>query len=278
MIVANLYNLARMSTATTGTGTITLGSAVSGFLSFATAGVSNGETVTYAIKDGANSEIGRGVYTSSGTTLSRTVLKSTNSNAAISLSGSAEVFITAAAEDFGGLRLLNSGTVSNAADLQIVLTSFTAYRGFKVILSGLRPATDNVDLQLTFSTNGGSSYDSGASNYNYSGHAAYYGGIESFGSAADTKIVCNRTAASNNKLTNDTAKGGASFVFEFFNMTSTAFYSGVTWTGRHGVQNDAYRHVVGQGVRLAAQDTDAVRWAFSSGNIASCEWAIYGYS
>lgn len=98
--MALLYNLARMTTATTGTGTLTLGSAVSGFLSFAGAGVSNGETVTYAIKDGSNSEIGRGVYTSSGTTLSRTVLKSTNSNNAINLSGSAQVVITAAAEDF----------------------------------------------------------------------------------------------------------------------------------------------------------------------------------
>lgn len=99
MATVKLFNLARMTTATTGTGTITLGSAVSGFLTFALAGVSDGDTVTYAIKDGSNSEIGRGVYTASGTTLTRSVLKSTNSNSAISLSGSAEVFITAAAED-----------------------------------------------------------------------------------------------------------------------------------------------------------------------------------
>lgn len=98
--MAKLYNLARMTTATTGTGTITLGSAVAGFLSFASGGIEDGDTVTYAIEDGANSEIGRGVYTSSGTTLTRSVLKSTNSNSAISLSGSAQVFITPAAEDF----------------------------------------------------------------------------------------------------------------------------------------------------------------------------------
>jgi hypothetical protein len=90
-----------MSTATTGTGTITLGSAVAGYLSFASAGAANGDTLTYAIKDGTNSEIGRGVYTSSGTTLTRgTILKSTNSGSAINLSGTAEVFITASAEDF----------------------------------------------------------------------------------------------------------------------------------------------------------------------------------
>ena len=98
--MAQLYNLARMTTATTGTGTITLASAVGSYLTFAQAGASDGETVTYAITEGLQREIGRGVYTSSGTTLTRTVLKSTNNNAAISLSGTAEVMITAAAEDF----------------------------------------------------------------------------------------------------------------------------------------------------------------------------------
>ena len=97
--MAKLYNLARMTTATTGTGTITLGSAVSGYLTFLQAGAVDGDVVSYAIKDGANSEIGYGTYTASGTTLTRNVTKSTNSNAAISLSGSAEVFITARAED-----------------------------------------------------------------------------------------------------------------------------------------------------------------------------------
>lgn len=97
--MAVLANLARMTTATTGTGTLTLGSAVSGFLTFAAAGITNGQTVSYAIEDGANREVGRGVYSTSGTTLTRTVLKSTNSNAAISLSGNAQVFITALAED-----------------------------------------------------------------------------------------------------------------------------------------------------------------------------------
>jgi hypothetical protein len=98
--MAKLFPLARMSTATTGTGTITLGSAVTGYLTFAQAGVSDGDIVRYAIKDGSNSEIGIGTYTAAGTTLSRTVEKSTNSNAAINLSGVAEVFITPSNKDF----------------------------------------------------------------------------------------------------------------------------------------------------------------------------------
>jgi len=98
-----LYNLARMTSATAGTGTLTLGTAVSGYLTFANAGVQNGDLVFYGIKDGANSEVGYGTYTSSGTTLSRNVIKSTNSNALISCSGSEEIYITALASDGGDL-------------------------------------------------------------------------------------------------------------------------------------------------------------------------------
>lgn len=98
-MAVKFVNRAKMTTATTGTGTITLGSAVSGYQSFADAGITDGNVVRYVIEDGTAWEIGTGTYTASGTTLTRTVLESSNSDAAISLSGSAEVYITAAAED-----------------------------------------------------------------------------------------------------------------------------------------------------------------------------------
>jgi hypothetical protein len=116
--MAELFNLARMTTSTAGTGTITLGSAVSGYLSFADAGVTDGVTVSYGIRDGANSEAGTGVYTASGATLTRSVTTSTNSNNAISLSGSAEVYITARAED-----ILNTADVDNAVETWLATPS-----------------------------------------------------------------------------------------------------------------------------------------------------------
>ena len=93
---------------------ITLGSAVSGYLTFALAGVANGDVIDYAIKDGSNSENGTGTYTSSGTTLTRTVTKSTNSNSVISLSGTAEVFISPRAETLNDASLITTGTMATA--------------------------------------------------------------------------------------------------------------------------------------------------------------------
>ncbi len=129
--MAKQLNLARVTTATTGTGTITLGSAVSGYLTFALAGVANGDVVSYGIKDGASSEIGYGTYTSAGTTLTRTVTKSTNSNAAISLSGIAEVFITARAEDISSWPQCGRLTYVSATAIK-----FAPFNGDQIKING----------------------------------------------------------------------------------------------------------------------------------------------
>jgi len=100
--MATFVNRAKMTTATTGSGTITLGSASSGFQSFAAAGVANTNTVTYVIEDGTAWEIGNGVYTSVGTTLSRSLLSSSTGSLLL-LSGNAVVYVSVIAQTIDDL-------------------------------------------------------------------------------------------------------------------------------------------------------------------------------
>lgn len=112
--MAKLFNRAKMTTATTGSGTVTLGSAANGFQSFADAGVSDSDVIQYVIEEGSNFEIGTGTYSSSGTTLTRTPIESSESdNSAITLAGGAKVSITAIDDDY--TRLQHDGTTKAEA-------------------------------------------------------------------------------------------------------------------------------------------------------------------
>jgi len=102
-----LSSWVKQATATTGTGTITLGAVADGHVSFDTV-FNDGDMARYAIEDGNNREIGIGIYTASGTTLARyyileTLVSGTYDDIApiaITLTGDAIVTISADAGAF----------------------------------------------------------------------------------------------------------------------------------------------------------------------------------
>jgi hypothetical protein len=90
----------KVSTTTTGTGTLTLGAAAAGFQDFSVIGDGNNTYYTITDVTAGDWEVGIGIYTASGTTLSRdTVLSSSNSNNLVNFgAGSKDVFVAYPAE------------------------------------------------------------------------------------------------------------------------------------------------------------------------------------
>ena len=138
-----LADRVKETTTTTGTGTVTLLGASTGFQSFAVIGDAN--TTYYAIvaQTGTEWEVGIGTYASSGTTLARTVvLSSSNSGSAVNFSaGTKDVFVTYPSERavIGG-----EGYVENAATVAV---SSTITAGNNAMSAG--PVTVNSGITVT---------------------------------------------------------------------------------------------------------------------------------
>lgn len=165
--MAKFYSRAKMTSSTTGTGTLTLGAATNNsFFTFAEAGVANGDVVPYVIEDGLDFEYGIGTYTSSGTTLSRDTVRAskiggTAGTSKINCSGTQIVYIDAAnldlfsksepvrraisgadtivANDYGHLVEITSGTFTLAFTAAATLGS-----GFQCVVSNV--GTGDVTL------------------------------------------------------------------------------------------------------------------------------------
>ena len=155
---------------TTGTGTFTLGGAVTGFQSFSAIG--NGNTTYYAIVGGSQWEVGIGTYVSSGTTLSRdTVLASSTGSKIDFAAGSKNVFCTYPADkaiydDASGnaidLGTPSSVTLTNATGLPLTTgvsgtlptanggTNLTTYVTGDILYA----SSTNTLSKLTIGTNG----------------------------------------------------------------------------------------------------------------------------
>jgi len=134
------------TTTTTGTGTVTLAGAVSGFQSFSVVG--NGNTTFYTIVDSSAGdwEVGLGTYTSSGTTLARTtVLASSNSGSLVNFgAGTKQVFVTYPASQYG-----NVVGPASASDSRIALYDGTTGRLLKNFTSGVAYLSSGSEAYVT---------------------------------------------------------------------------------------------------------------------------------
>ena len=218
------------TTTTSGTGTYTLGGAVTGFETF-TANLSDGDTTYYACTDNTDFEIGLGTFTTSGTTLARTtILASSNSGSAVNwAAGTRTIFCTLPAAkavfldasnvtNISNLKLASGATVTAILDEDTLssdsATSLATQQSIKAYVDGKDYGLFNVSEDTTPQLGG--DLDTNGNNIEFADNA-----VAIFGTGSDLQIYHD----SSNSYISERGTGdlyvGANGNIEFFKHLSS---------------------------------------------------------
>jgi len=163
----------------------------------------------------------------------------------------------------GDFVLIETKTASSSSEITFTDLSST-YFCYKVILFGIKPASDGNIFRLRTSSNNGSSYDAGASDYNelrftnqmfpISATSSYITVTLSIGN--DT----NEFTSSEITIINPSAANRTVFLLESSDFRGATNYN----MTNHGAR------------RNSAADVDAIQFTMQTGNIGSGTFKLYG--
>lgn len=267
------YDRVQETSTTTGTGTYTLAGASVGYRTF-TSVLSDADLCYYVASEpgGSGWEVGKGTFTASGTTLARTtIIASSNSNNAVNWSaGSRLIALTAPAAAFnGGWELISSTSASAASSVAFTGFDSNKYEEYWLSFWGLLPVGGNGIVALRTSTDGGSSYDSGAS---------AYVSVATFSDGGYMNLVANTTTfgyVTNNSIlttTNYPVHGSI-----FIRSPQTAARSAIRTEVNHEfTAGSLWVGGVGSIWRDTNADVDAFNIFLNTGNTFDGEFRFYG--
>ena len=157
--------------------------------------------------------------------------------------------------------LASSGAISDAATVVFTQFDSSKYDHYEFWFQDVIPATDTVHAIFQVSTDGGSNYDTTSGNYHYN---------------LTTDLNGLNVAHS---VGSDTNENGISGPFNLMNPHTTTYTRSVSnvVSMHENTTSIAVSSVnYAAGVHLVAEDTDAIRFLFSSGNVESGEIVMYG--
>jgi len=188
-------------------------------------------------------------------------------------SNGTDISWTAAASG-GGSEFIASVDASNDATLSFTGFDSTSFDYYMFSIQNIIPATNNTILRVATSTNGGSSYDTGSSNYRYiSQTIRQFSAGYSAGLYDDTYVQLSVGTATSNSAGN----GGVSGNLQIIGPHKAAF-THMLFDGTNVTSSSQYVNFfrVG-GYRNSAADVDAIQFSFVSGNITSGTITMYGF-
>jgi hypothetical protein len=161
----------------------------------------------------------------------------------------------------GGLTSISNASISAATNVDITGFDSSLYDNYEVWISNGQPGTDAVILEMETSTDGGTSFDTGVSDYSWAAHSMNEGAGESLnGDTDDSEIQLTGGGAVGNA-----ANENVSAKINVFSPETTEF-TAITWSALHRNPSTALQSHQGSGERQSAADVDALRFHFSGGD------------
>jgi hypothetical protein len=165
---------------------------------------------------------------------------------------------------------LDSKTASGSTSLDFASSINSTYDEYVFEMVSIVPATNGVALYLRTSTDGGSSYAAGGSDYSYGSIYQTAGTVLAVQSAAAAQIQIADT------ISNTASHGGVSGQLRLYSPSDATAQKRVMFETSSTDAGATIFNYRGSGMRLATADVDAVRFIMSSGNITSGTIRMYG--
>ncbi len=162
-----------------------------------------------------------------------------------------------------GVVLLSTASASGSSSIDFTSGIDSAYDEYILEITDLAPATDNADIYLLTSTDGGSTYDSGGSDY---GFVTYGSTTESTGAQI---ILGNGTGNAAGEVFSGQVR-----IYGAASSNNTIIIPSCVSLNTSGALQPGSTAYFAQ--RKSAADVDAIRIIMSTGNIASGEFKLYG--
>lgn len=164
---------------------------------------------------------------------------------------------------------ISSSTASSSSSIDFTSLSST-YISYWVFIQDLVPASDGTTLYLRTSTDNGTSFDSGASDYDWEWISSDTSANTPTVDTADSEITLTDTDIGTG--TNEKLSGHVTI----FNPSASNYTKAVWDVAYMNSSSAALKTVSGGGYRVSTTAVDAIRFIMSSGNIASGTFVLYG--
>lgn len=168
--------------------------------------------------------------------------------------------------------LLNTLTASGSVSLSDTTSLTATYKNYKVVFQNVIPVTNGACLQLTVSTDGGSSYLT----TNYISEAAGFNGTSSAADTSTSAILIGGGATNIGCPGNTAGYSGLSGHLYIHNPAGGSLYT--AFEGQVAYYSSVPANVIAMlhGFNTTTSAVNAIKFAESSGNISSGVIKIYG--